>query len=134
MHLPLRREGVRTVAIALANAPVAAVDEQLRFLVSGDFSPSVNRFPLSFMHRRWPRSPFRLDRPPVRVRHHVLVSFRHVDRSLLLRRSLARTGRLRARPASTCCKPDFRLQRARNHGLHGCRRVSFALSDMASGK
>jgi hypothetical protein len=65
--------------VALADASVAPVDENFRVLTLGNFPRAVDRFALRPVDRRGSLSSFRLYRPPVFMRDHMLIpSFSHL--------------------------------------------------------
>lgn len=64
-----------SVRIPLADSAVAAVNQKFCSLIPGNLPRSVNRLLLGVVHRGGVAAAGRLDRPPVRVRHDVLVVF-----------------------------------------------------------
>lgn len=67
------------VGIPLANPTVPTVDQEFGPLIPGDISPPVDCLLLGLVHRGRAAAASWLDRPPVRVRHDMLVVFGHGD-------------------------------------------------------
>jgi hypothetical protein len=80
--LALRGIRIVSVRVALADAAVLAVDQQLRVLVAGDLATGLDRLALGVMHRGQSLVAFAADGPFVAGRDDVLV----LSYSSLLRR------------------------------------------------
>lgn len=62
-----------TVAVALPDLTVTAVDEEFRPLATGDLSTTGDRLALGPVHRRCAIGALGLDGPPARVGNDVLI-------------------------------------------------------------
>ena len=70
----LRRIGVVTVAVPLADSAVPSVDEELRTLVAGNLAAAVNRLALGSVDRGGLLSALGFHGPPATAGDHMLVS------------------------------------------------------------
>jgi hypothetical protein len=66
-----------SVRIPFPNATVTAVDKKLRFLVTGNFPGTPDRFLLGLVYGRGALTACRLDGSSFRMRHDMLIVFGH---------------------------------------------------------
>src|ERR1700730_369913 len=89
----LRRIGVVTVAVPLADSAVPSVDEELRMLVAGNLAAAVNRLALGSVDRGGLLSALGFHGPPAIAGDHMLVTaFGHFT--------------------SPCCRPATSISRS----------------------
>jgi hypothetical protein len=75
----LRRELVVPVAVFGLDLTIAAVNQQLRALILGNFTRPVDGVRLEVEELRGALGAAALDSPPVFARDHVLIAFCHID-------------------------------------------------------